>query len=381
MAAATIDADVVIVGAGIAGASAAYALAPHARVFVLEREGRPGYHSTGRSAALFSATYGNAPVRALARAGRAFLESPPAGFAANPILAPRGSLVYGASARRDELASRCDDWRRTGTEVRLLSGTEARALVPPLRERVAEVGILEPGARDIDVDALHQGFLRGARASGVKFMTNAELRAAEFGGGRWRLDTAAGEIGAALLVNAAGAWADEVARLAGVAPLGIQPLRRTAVIFECGRFGGPQGWPMAVNADETLYFKADAGRFLASPADQTPSPPCDAQPEELDVATLIDRLERETLFEVKRLTAKWAGLRSFAPDRTPVCGFDPEEPAFFWLAGQGGYGIKTSPALSALAAALILRRELPAVLADEGVDPQSISPARLRGVG
>jgi D-arginine dehydrogenase len=138
---------------------------------------------------------------------------------------------------------------------------------------------------------------------------------------------------------------------------------------------------MAVNADETLYFKADAGRFLASPADQTPSPPCDAQPEELDVATLIDRLERETLFEVKRLTAKWAGLRSFAPDRTPVCGFDPGRPAFFWLAGQGGYGIKTSPALSALAAALILRGELPAFLADEGVDPQSLSPARLRGAG
>jgi D-arginine dehydrogenase len=182
-----------------------------------------------------------------------------------------------------------------------------------------------------------------------------------------------------VLVNAAGAWADDVARIAGVAPLGIQPLRRTAVIFECARFGGPQDWPMAVNAGETLYFKSDAGRFLASPADQTPSPPCDAQPEELDVATLIDRLERETKFEVKQLTAKWAGLRSFAADRTPVCGFDPRQPAFFWLAGQGGYGIKTSPALSALAAALILRSEVPVALADEGVDPRALSPARLRG--
>jgi D-arginine dehydrogenase len=375
------EADIVIVGAGIAGASAAYALAPHARVVVLEREERPGYHSTGRSAALFSATYGNAPVRALARAGRTFLESPPAGFASNPILAPRGSLVYGDATRRDELAARCDEWRATGTEVRLLSGAEARALVPTLRSGMAEVGILEPGARDIDVDALHQGFLRGARAGGVTFKMNAELRAATFGGGRWRLDTGAGQVSAAILVNASGAWADDVAQLAGVAPLGIQPLRRTAVIFECARFGGPQGWPMAVNADETLYFKADAGRFLASPADQTPSPPCDAQPEEFDVATLIDRLERETLFEVKRLTAKWAGLRSFAPDRTPVCGFDPGRPAFFWLAGQGGYGIKTSPALSALAAALILRGELPALLADEGVDPRSLSPARLRAAG
>jgi D-arginine dehydrogenase len=373
------EADIAIVGAGIAGASAAYALAPHARVIVLEREERPGYHSTGRSAALFSATYGNAPVRALARAGRAFLESPPTGFATAPILAPRGSLVYGSASQADALAARCDEWRATGTEVRLLSGAEVRGLVPPLRESVAEAGILEPGARDIDVDALHQGFLRGARAGGATFMTNAELRAAAFGGGRWRLDTAAGPIGAALLVNAAGAWADEVARIAGVAPLGIQPLRRTAVIFECARFGGLQSWPMAVNADETLYFKADAGRILASPADQTPSPPCDAQPEELDVATLIDRLERETLFEVKRLTAKWAGLRSFAPDRTPVCGFEPGAPAFFWLAGQGGYGIKTSPALSALAATLILRRALPAALADEGVDPASLSPVRLRG--
>jgi D-arginine dehydrogenase len=181
-----------------------------------------------------------------------------------------------------------------------------------------------------------------------------------------------------VLVNASGAWADEVARTAGVAPLGIQPLRRTAVIFECARFGGQQQWPMAVNAEETLYFKADAGRFLASPADQTPTPPCDAQPEELDVATLVDRLERETLFEVKRLTAKWAGLRSFARDRTPVCGFDPGQPAFFWLAGQGGYGIKTSPALSELAAAQILRRSVSGALADEGVDARALSPARLR---
>lgn len=376
-----IEVDIVIVGAGIAGASAAYALAPHARVVVLEREERPGYHSTGRSAALFSATYGNAPVRALARAGRPFLESPPPGFAAHPILSPRGSLVYGDAARRDELAARCDDWRRTGTEVRLLSGAEVRALVPPLRETVAEVGILEPGARDIDVDALHQGFLRAAKAGGATFMMNAELRVAGFSSGRWRLDTTAGELSTGVLVNAAGAWADEVALIAGIAPLGIQPLRRTAVIFECARFGGPQSWPMAVNAAETLYFKADAGRFLASPADQTPSSPCDAQPEELDVATLIDRLERETLFEVKRLTAKWAGLRSFASDRTPVCGFDPGEPAFFWLAGQGGYGIKTSPALSALAAALILQRAVPAQLVDAGVDPQALSPARLRGAG
>jgi D-arginine dehydrogenase len=372
-----LEADVVIVGAGIAGASAAYALAPHARVIVLEREERPGYHSTGRSAALFSATYGNAPVRALARAGRSFLESPPPGFAAQPILSPRGSVVYGAAAQADALAARAEEWRATGTEVRLLAGPELRALVPPLREDVAEAGILEPGARDIDVDALHQGFLRGAKAAGARFVVNAELRAAEFAGERWRLATAAGEAGAAVLVNAAGAWADEVARIAGVAPLGIQPLRRTAVIFECGRFGGLQPWPMAVNAEETLYFKADAGRFLASPADQTPTPPCDAQPEELDVATLLDRLERETLFEVKRLTAKWAGLRSFARDRTPVCGFDPGQKAFFWLAGQGGYGIKTSPALSELAAALILGRTVSGAFADQGVDARALSPARL----
>jgi D-arginine dehydrogenase len=372
------ETDVVIVGAGIAGASAAYALAPHTRVLVIEREERPGYHSTGRSAALFSATYGNAPVRALARAGRAFLESPPPGFAATPLLAPRGSVVYGAAAQGDALAARCEEWRATGTEVRLLSGAEVRGLVPALRTGVAEGGVLEPGARDIDVDALHQGFLRGAKAAGATFVMNTELLAAEFAAGRWRLRTNAGEFDARVLVNASGAWTDRVAQIAGVAPLGIQPLRRTAVIFECARFAGPQAWPMAVNADETLYFKADAGRFLASPADQTPTPPCDAQPEELDVATVIDRLERETLFEVKRLTAKWAGLRSFAPDRTPVCGFDPRQAAFFWLAGQGGYGIKTSPALSALAAALILQRAIPAALRDEGVEPAALSPARLR---
>jgi D-arginine dehydrogenase len=374
------DVDIAIVGAGIAGASAAYALAPHARVVVLEREERPGYHSTGRSAALFSATYGNALVRALARAGRRCLESPPPGFATHPILSSRGSLVYGDSARRNELAARCEEWRAAGTEVRLLSGVEVRALVPPLREGVAESGILEPGARDIDVNALHQGFLRGARAGGATFTMNAELRAAEFGGGNWQLVTSAGELRAPVLVNAAGAWADESRASRASRRSASGRCAATAVIFSA-RLRQAAGLADGGQRRGTLYFKADAGRFLASPADQTPSPPCDAQPKKLDVATLLDRLERETLFDVKRLTAKWAGLRSFARDRTPVAGFDPAQPAFFWLAGQGGYGIKTSPALSALAAALILQRELPPALVDEGVDPRMLSPARLRVPG
>jgi D-arginine dehydrogenase len=376
----SVQADVLIIGAGIAGASAAHALAPHLRVVVLEREPQAGYHSTGRSAALFSATYGNAPVRALARASRVFLESPPAGFAAHPLLAPRGSIVYGSDAQADGLAARCRELAATGTDVSMLDGDEVRRRIPVLRAVAAAAGILEPGARDIDVHALHGGFLRGARAAGAAFVMDAEAISLACAGGRWSVETRHAEYAAPVLVNAAGAWADTLARLAGAAPLGIQPLRRTAIVFESPRHHGLHDWPMATNADETLYFKPDAGRFLASPADQTPTAPCDAQPEELDVATLLDRLERETTFDVARIASKWAGLRSFAPDRTPVCGFDPRQPRFFWLAGQGGYGIKTSPALSSLAAALILERPLPAALADEGVDTAALSPARFGAV-
>lgn len=374
--------EVLIAGAGVAGASAAYFLAPHCQVTILEREDQPGYHTTGRSAALFAESYGNAPVRALTRASRAFLEAPPAGFAANPILAPRGYLVFGRSDQGDALERIAEESAATGTPMQVLPGSRVRELVPALRGDHAHRGLLDPTAQDMDVHALHQGFLRGARANGARLVMNAELRSAEYSGGRWQVETGAGEFGAGVLVNAAGAWVDEVARACCAAPIGIQPLRRTAIVFECARFSGGAAktahWPMASDADETLYFRPEAGGFLASPGDETPSPPCDAQPDELDVATLLERLQAATDFEITRVTAKWTGLRSFVADRTLVAGFDAEQPGLFWLAGQGGYGIQTCPAMGMAAAALVLGRDLPQALRDEGVAAAMLDPRRLR---
>ncbi len=369
--------DVAIVGAGIAGASAAHCLAPKARVVVLERESQPGYHTTGRSAALFSETYGNAAVRALSRASRGFFDAPPPGFAERALLAPRGVVFFGRSAHRAALAQHADELRATGATVEWLAPDGILSRVPALRPEWAAVGLFEPAAEDIDVHALLSGFLRGARAAGARVMTGAGLDAATHDGRRWTLRTRAGEIEADVLVNAAGAWADEVAALAGAAALGLTPLRRTAIVFDCPRFGGATDWPMAVDATEDLYFRPEAGRFLASPADETASPPCDAQPDELDVALLIERLQAATTFEVARITARWAGLRTFASDRTLVAGFDAARPGFFWLAGQGGYGIQTAPAMGLLAAAQIMGEPMPPGLAEAGVDSAALAPTRL----
>jgi D-arginine dehydrogenase len=370
--------EVAIVGAGIAGASAAYFLAPTARVVVLEREDQPGYHTTGRSAALFSETYGNASVRSLTRASRAFFKSPPAGFAAQPLLTPRGVVFFGRDDHRAILEAQAEALRGTGGKVEWLAPEAIVARVPALRPAWAAVGLLEPDAEDIDVHALLSGFLRGARAAGAQIMTGAALEAADYDGRRWTLRTRAGELHADIVVNAAGAWADEVAVLAGAAPLGLAPLRRTAIVFECPRFTPTAGWPAAVDATEDFYFRPEAGRFLASPADETPSPPCDAQPEEMDVALLIDRLQAATTFDIARITARWAGLRTFAPDRSLVAGFDPARKAFFWLAGQGGYGIQTAPAMGELVATLVKGDPLPAALAAAGVDLATLDPARFR---
>lgn len=349
--------DIIVIGAGIAGASAADALAPSARVIVLEQEERAGVHSTGRSAALFSETYGNAVIRALSRASRAFLAGPPDGFSETPLIRPRGSLYVAAEDQLDRLRAL---EVATGTFERL-SGAEARRRVPILRPEASAAGLYEPGAMDIDVDALHQGFLRRLRRRGGQLVTDAPVTALRREATGWIATTPRGDVSAPIVINAAGAWADRVAVLAGIAPLGLQPKRRTAALID-----GPDldfsGWPLVIDADETVYFKPDAGRLLISPADETDTEPGDAQPDDLDVAVAADRVERMTTLRVSRVRHRWAGLRTFAPDRTPVCGFDPREAGFFWLAGQGGYGIQTSPALAALAARLVLR--LPGDLAE-----------------
>jgi D-arginine dehydrogenase len=370
--------DIAIVGAGIAGASAAYFLADHVRVVVLEQEAQPGYHSTGRSAALFTETYGLTSTRALTAASRSFLESPPAGFCEHPLLKPRGVLLIGAEADDAAMCAQIEAFRAHAPSVRAVTKMEALALVPVLRPAAVACAMLEPDAMDIDADALHQGYLRGAKTRGARLVCGARVEQIERSGAVWRLTTRAGAFDAAVIVNAAGAWGDEIARLAGLAPLGLIPKRRTAITIDPPPGMHVDAWPMVIDFHETFYFKADAGRLLLSPADETPSPPCDAQPEELDIAIAVDRFEAATTLSVKRIVAKWAGLRVFAPDKALVAGFDPDSDSFFWLAGQGGYGIQTSAAMARIAEGWIVDHAFPADVARFGVTADDLTPARLR---
>jgi D-arginine dehydrogenase len=370
--------DIAIIGGGIAGASAAFFLAGRARVAVIEQESQPGYHSTGRSAALFSETYGVASTHGLTAASRGFLESPPPGFCEHPLLTPRGMLLIGADEDRAAVADQIEAFRVHAPAVRSLSAAEALAMVPELKPEAVACAMLEPDAMDIDAHALHSGYLRGARAQGASIICDAAVERIERLGSRWRLTTRAGVIEAPMLVNAAGAWVDEVARMAGLAPLGIVPKRRTAITIDPPAGIQTAVWPMVMDFRETFYFKPDAGRLLLSPADETPSPPCDAQPDELDIAIAVDRFETATTMSVRRIAAKWAGLRVFAPDKALVAGFDPASGGFFWLAGQGGCGIQTSPAMARIAAGLIFEGALPADVSGRGVTVEILSPARLR---
>jgi D-arginine dehydrogenase len=364
--------DFAVIGAGIAGASFAARVSRHARVLLLERESQGGYHSTGRSAALYSALYGEAEIRALTRASRAFFDAPPDGFAQAPLLTPRGVLYISPEPDHPALETLA-----RSPQAERVPAESAYERVPILRVGEVTQAIFEARACDIDVHALHYGFLRQARAAHAVVTTNANVEGLE-PGNAWRIHTGAGTYEAAVVVNAAGAWADEMAELAGVSRVGLSPLRRTAVLIDPAPLTGCNGWPAVVAADESYYFKPDAGMLLASPADETPSAPCDAQPEEMDIAVCVDRIERATTLEVRRIVRSWAGLRTFAPDRIPVVGYEPECPAYFWLAGQGGYGVQTAPALSDYAAALALHRPLPAYVCNEGLDAATLSPARLR---
>lgn len=372
--------DVVIIGGGIAGAGAGYELARAGKkVVLLERESQPGYHTTGRSAALFAETYGNATIRALTVASRDFLMNPPAGFASVPILTPRGALHIGNADQAGELDRKFADMRKLVPTVKRLGAAETQALMPVLKPEAAAGGALsEPDAMDIEVHALHNGLLRGMTAAGGRVITDAEVTGLSQAGGDWQVETGKGVFSAPVVVNAAGAWTDVVAAMAGVKPIGLMPKRRTAVTFDPPNGTDIHAWPMVIDADEEWYFKPDAGRILLSPCDETDSEPTDAQPDEMDIAIAVDRLETVSNLQVRRLAAKWAGLRSFVSDRTVVCGFDAEKAGFFWLAAQGGYGIQTSAAMARVAGALAQGRGLPQDVADLGVTEQDLSPSRLR---
>jgi D-arginine dehydrogenase len=368
-------ADVLIVGGGIAGASAGYFLAPHRKVVLVEREDGFGYHSTGRSAAEWTAVHYLGLMRSVVLFGKPFFDAPPAGFAPVPLCRARGNIMFAPPGEErvvEEFLRLAGPLNPRLTEI---SAARALEIVPFLRPEVLARALYDPDNGEIDVDALHQGFLRGMRAAGATTLSGVEFHGAERRAGTWHARVGSEVIEAPLLVNAAGAWAETVAARAGVAGLGLEPRRRTALTFDPGI--DVRGVPPVDDMSTGFYFKSNATTLMVSPGDATPSPPCDAQPEEIDVAIAVDTFERYTTLEVRRLASRWAGLRTFARDEQPVAGFATDEPGFFWLAGQGGGGIMSSPALGELAATLLRGAPWPARAAELGLVPEVLGPARL----
>jgi len=371
--------DVVIIGAGIAGASLAWRLAGERGVLLLERESQPGYHATGRSAAMFMESYGPPAVRALTRASRAFYEQPPDGFGNAALLTPRGVLYLATHGQEPLLEEMQHMLAASGSVLERLDADAALSRVGCLRPEVVHGALYEHGAQDIDVNALHQGFLRGMRARGGELRTGAHVVVAERSSNCWTLRLADGEaVQARAVVDAAGAWADDVAALFGAAPIGLVPHRRSAFTFKAPEGLDVSSWPAVVGVDESYYFKPDAGQLLGSPANADPTLPHDVVPEELDIALGIHQIEAVTTLTIRRPASTWAGLRSFVPDGEMVIGWDAHCPGFFWLAGQGGYGIQSAAGASELASSLLRGTALPAELVRHGVDPRALAPQRLR---
>ena len=368
-----------VVGAGIAGASVGWEHSAHAPVVMLERESQPGYHTTGRSAALYMATYGTAAIRALTRASRAFFDRPPAVFGDDPILTPRGVMHIASAFQHDLLEATWRELSERSRDVRRLGQDEMLAAVPCLRPDAAVFGLAEDGASDIDVHALHQGYLRGFRQNGGRVWSDAHVTGLARDGGFWTVTLADGRaLRARHLVNAAGAWADALAGLAGARPIGLEPRRRTAFTFAAPEGVDAARWPAVIGIDESFYFKPDAGLLLGSPANADPVHPHDVVPEELDVALGIHHIELATTMTIRRPHRAWAGLRSFVADGDMAIGWDGEREGFFWLAGQGGYGIQSAAGTASLARSLLLGEPLPDALRAEGLDVAKLSPARLR---
>lgn len=356
--------DIAIVGAGMAGASLAAEVAAGASVLLLEAEDRPGYHATGRSAAFWTESYGGPGIQPLTSASGPWLRD-------NGFLTPRGALTLARKGQEAELQAFLRRFQTLGVRVELLDRAAISTYVPGLRDGWA-LGAYEPDCCDIDVAGVHQHFLSAGQRAGVPLWRSAGLASAQRTGTNWRLELADGrEVVCDVLVNAAGAWADDVAQRAGAARLGITPYRRTVAQLRTTPAVTDQ-LPLVLDISESFYFKPESGRLWLSPHDETPSQPCDAAPEEIDVATAIARLQEVVDWHVERVEHRWAGLRSFAPDRLPVYGFDPDQPGFFWFAGQGGFGIQTAPAAAQLGASLLLGT------GGGAIDPSRYAPGRFR---
>ena len=399
--------DIVIVGAGMAGASLAWQLTasaeaqaagPIPRVLLLERESQPGYHTTGRSAALFMESYGPPGIQALTRASRAFYSDPPQGFADAPLVSPRGAMYIAAPGEEADLWALQTELQAQGAQLQRLDLAGALAHVPLLKPEACSAALYESDPMDMDVHAIHQGFLRGFKAAGGVLRSSAwpqsVRRAAPgvaglWGDGRWEIELAGAENKAEdlvychVVVNAAGAWADEVGQSMGAPSIGLVPKRRSAFTFEPPAGVDVSRWPMLLDWRETFYVKVDAGLLLGSPANADPMAPHDVQPEELDIAIGIDRIQNTLDMTIRRPRATWAGLRCFVADGEPVIGWDEACAGLFWLTAQGGYGIQSAPGASWLAATLLRGQALPPALASclsaQGIDPSRFAAKRLRG--
>ena len=369
--------DFIIIGSGIAGMSAAFRLSNYGKVLVLDKEAHLGFHTTGRSAAFFTENYGNDIIRSLTKASRNFLEKPPECFKTEPLMNLNGGSLFIANNLQNNIIDKELKYaQKTSAKVFEISSKEALAIVPAIKESYIHRALHEPHSKVMDVDLIHQGFARGTKENGGTILFNQEVNSISKNNSIWEIKTQKDVFTAPIIINAAGAWCDEVAKLANCKPLGLKPKRRTVIIFENLKNYMIKNWPVVIDIEEKFYFKPEAGKFLASPADETDSPPCDAQPEEIDIALTVDRIQKSTNLKINKIDHKWAGLRSFFSDRTPIVGEDIHNTGFYWLAGQGGYGIQTSPAISKIIESLITGEKWPEKLNEFSITPETLSPLR-----
>lgn len=368
--------DFVVVGGGFAGLSAAAHLSAHGSVILFEMESSLAYHTSGRSAAMLVENYGSAGSRPLVRAARPFLENPPEGSVDVPLLSPRAVMWVANESGVDSIREKETKGRENGAICRLLDPTEVLDLMPAMRREWVAAGLYEPSGADIDVAALHQAFVRIARGNGADIRASTPVENVKALHPGWRVTAGGAAVDTDVVVNAAGAWGDVVARLAGVEAIGLQPLRRTA--FMVPGLVDSSAWPMVVETDEQWYLRPDGIQFLCSLAEETPSAPMDTRPRMEDVALAIERINAATNLDIRTVNSQWTGLRTFAPDRDLVIGEDPIAPGFYWLVGQGGIGVQTSPAYGSLLASLATGSDVPDDLAQFGVEPSRTSPARFR---
>jgi D-arginine dehydrogenase len=364
------DFDVIIIGGGIAGASLACFLSPHAKILILEAESHVACHSTGRSAAFFSESYGGPVVQPLTIASKDFLFSPPTDFADAPLVRSRGALHVARQDQQNIAADMFNAYAKLSPNLRRLDKAEVDQLAPMLKPDWAIAGIFDPECKDIDVDILHQGYLRRARKNGAMLITSAPVTALSRRAAHWQVTTSAGQYSSSVVVNAAGAWGDKIAAIAGIPAIGLIPMQRTIIVFSPNGYPVDPNAPLVLDVGETFYFKPDGGNIWASPSDETPVSAGDVQPDEITIATAADRIENATHYRIASISRRWAGLRTFAPDRSPVFGFDSRAPGFFWCVGQGGFGIQTSAAAAMLCTAQIAGQPLPDILTQSGVSAE-----------